>query len=307
MDKSILGRISDIQHFSIHDGPGIRSSVFLKGCNLRCLWCHNPENILSRGQELSFVPSRCIFCGYCFRACPNGCHSIVNNEHKIDWDKCTRCGRCATECYSKALTVVGRTISAQEVVDEISRDEIFYETSGGGITLSGGEPMLQPEFVKNILALCKQRGIRTALETCAVYDYGKLDGIRENVDLFLVDYKATGAQAYKECTGADNHFVLENLQKLHDDGFNVLIRCPIIPGKNDTPEHFKKIAELTRTYPNFIGAELLPYHRLGVSKIDRFGLDNQLPHREFVTPDKDTVRRWVDTVRRYGGRLVNED
>lgn len=167
--------------------------------------------------------------------------------------------------------------------------------------------MLQPEFVKNILALCKQRGIHTALETCAVYDYGKLDGIRENVDLFLVDYKATGAQAYKECTGADNHFVLENLQKLHDDGFNVLIRCPIIPGQKRYARTFQKNCRIDSYLSQFYRGRALPYHRLGVSKIDRFGLDNQLPHREFVTPDKDTVLRWVDTVRRYGGRLVNED
>lgn len=305
-EKRLTGRIAEIQHFSIHDGPGIRTSVFLKGCNLRCLWCHNPENILARDRELSFVPARCIGCGYCFRTCPNGCHVMVNGEHRIDWSKCVRCGKCAAECYPKALTTTGRIADAQEVVDEVLRDAMFYETSGGGITLSGGEPMLQPDFAREILKLCKGHGIHTALETCGVYPYSRLDGIKEFVDLFLFDYKATGAELHKQCTGADNRLVLENLEKLYADGCNVLIRCPIIPGKNDSEEHFKAIAELTIKYPRFQGAELLPYHRLGVSKISRFGLGGLLPHEEFETPDKAAVQRWIDCVRAYGGRLVNE-
>lgn len=305
-ENRFIGRVADIQHFSVHDGPGIRTSVFLKGCNLRCLWCHNPENILFRDRELSFVPARCIGCGYCFRVCPNGCHFMDGNEHKIDWSKCIHCGKCAAECYTKALTIVGREATAQQVVDEVLRDKMFYETSGGGITLSGGEPMLQPDFVREILRLSKEHGLHTALETCGVYPYERLDGIREFVDLFLFDYKATGSELHRHCTGVDNHFVLENLGKLYADGHDVLIRCPIIPGKNDTDEHFRAIAELTLRYPRFQGAELLPYHRLGVSKIARFGLAGQLPHEEFETPDKATVQRWIDTVRAYGGRLVNE-
>lgn len=307
VDTSITGTITDIQHFSIHDGPGIRSSVFFKGCALRCLWCHNPENILVRERELSFIPARCILCGYCFRVCPNGCHSLIDGQHRVDRSKCQRCGRCAAECYTKAITLVGRTVTAQEVVDEVARDDIFYATSGGGITLSGGEPLMQREFTREILRLCKLRGIHTTLETCGVYPYEWLDGIRENVDLFFLDYKATGPEQHKECTGVDGHEVLENLHRLQEDGYRVLLRCPIIPGKNDTKEHFKAIAELTLTYPHLLGAELLPYHRLGTSKIDRFGLDSQLPHQEYSTPDKSTVRAWIQIVRDYGGRIINED
>jgi len=307
VDKNTVGHIFDIQHFSIHDGPGIRCTVFLKGCNLRCLWCHNPESLLTRPLELSFVPSLCIGCGYCFKVCPSQCHRMDDGEHKLDLSKCVFCGQCAKECYSKALTTVGRNATAEEVIEEVMRDEMFYETSGGGITLSGGEPMLQREFLKTVLAMSKERGIHTALETNAVYNFALLDGVKENVDLFLVDFKATDPDAHKRLTGADNTLVLENLKKLHDEGLNVLIRCPIVLGQNDTQEHFKKIAELTCEYSNFMGAELLPYHRLGVSKINRFGLTDDVPHAEFDIPTRETEQHWIDTVRGFGGRLVNED
>lgn len=307
MDKNTVGHIFDIQHFSVHDGPGIRCTVFLKGCNLRCLWCHNPESLLTRPLELSFVPSRCIGCGYCFKVCPNQCHWMDDGEHKLDWSKCVLCGQCAKECYSKALTTIGRNATAEEVIEEVMRDEMFYETSGGGITLSGGEPILQREFLKTVLAMARERSIHTALETNAVYNFALLDGVKENVDLFLVDFKATDRDAHKRLTGADNTLVLENLKKLHDEGRNVLIRCPIVLGQNDTQEHFKKIAELTYEYPDFMGAELLPYHRLGVSKINRFGLTDDVPHVEFDIPTRETEQHWIDTVRGFGGRLVNED
>ena len=305
MNEDTIGHIFDIQRFSVHDGPGIRCSVFLKGCNLRCRWCHNPESFLTRPFELSFVPSRCIGCGYCFKKCPNLCHRKEEGQHKLDWHKCDRCGECTHECYSKALTTVGQRVTAKNVIDEVLRDQIFYETSGGGITLSGGEPMLQKEFVKVVLALAKDLKIHTVLETCAAYSYSLLDDVKNNVDLFMVDFKMANSELHKLFTGVENSLVFENLKKLHSDGKNVLIRCPIIPGFNDTPEHFMKIADLTKEYPEFIGAELLPYHRLGVSKIKRFGLMDEVPHEEFSTPSKETEQLWIETVRGFGGRLVN--
>ena len=306
MDKNITGNIFDIQHFSVHDGPGIRCSVFFKGCNLRCLWCHNPESFLTRPMELSFVPDRCIGCGYCFSTCENGCHRMEAGRHVLEWQKCTRCGACAQKCHAKALTTVGSNVTAGEVMDEVMRDKMFYETSGGGITLSGGEPMLQREFARAIMFMAKGQGIHTALQTCAVYDPAWLDGLKEYVDLFLVDYKATDPMQHKELTGADNGLVLENLVKLHREGRNVLLRCPIVPGCNDTEGHFAKIAELTREYPGIIGAELLFYHKLGVSKIERFGLEGEVPHREFEAASKEMELKWIDIVRGFGGRLVNE-
>jgi len=300
------GYIFDVQHFSLHDGPGIRCNVFLKGCNLRCLWCHNPESIMTRPLELSFVANRCIGCGYCFKTCPNQCHTTDDGVHKLDWLKCVRCGLCAKECFSQSLTTLGRTVTAQEVIDEVMRDQIFYGNNGG-ITLSGGEPMLQRSFVKALLSLAKNHNLHTALETCAVYDYSRLDGVKENVDLFLVDFKASNPEDHKILTGADNALIYENLKKLHEEQYNVLLRCPIVSGQNDTTEHFKKIAELTNEYPDFIGAELLPYHKLGVSKINRFGLMDVIPCVGYDTATKETEQYWIDTVRSFGGRLVNED
>ena len=305
--REIKGNIFDIQRFSVHDGPGIRCNVFLKGCNLRCRWCHNPESYMQRPREISFVASRCIGCGYCFGVCPNGCHRTEDEKHVLDWENCARCGLCAAECYSKALTVVGREITAGEVISEVMRDRMFYETSGGGITLSGGEPMLQRDFTSALLTLAKDEGLHTVMETNAAYDFNLLDGIKENVDLFYVDYKATGGEDYLKYTGTDGAAVMENIQKLHDGGHRVLLRCPIVPSVNDTEEHFRKIAELTAVYPELIGAELLPYHRLGTQKTARFGLEGEIYSEEYEAPSKETERDWIDAVRGFGGRVVNED
>ena len=305
MYKNISGNIFDIQRFSVHDGPGIRTAVFFKGCNLRCLWCHNPEGIPMRPVELSFVPHLCIGCGYCFKACENGCHSMSNGRHVLERKNCTICGACAKECHANALLAIGRQVTAGEVMDEVLRDKMFYQTSGGGVTLSGGEPMLQREFARALLALAKAHGIHTAMQTCAVYDPAWLDDVKEYVDLFLVDYKATCPVQHKRLTGADNGLVYENLAKLHTEGKEVLLRCPIVPGLNDTREHFMKIAELTREYPGFVGAELLFYHRLGVPKIERFGLEGEVTYGEFDGVTKEMEREWVDVVRGFGGRLVN--
>ena len=303
---NIVGHIFDIQRFSIHDGPGIRSSVFLKGCNLRCQWCHNPESFFARPHELSFVPSNCISCGHCFEICPNQCHAMEGNIHNILRAKCTRCGLCAKECYSEALTIAGRSATVKEVMNEVMKDIMFYEASGGGLTLTGGEPLMQPVFARALLAMAKSCGIHTVVETNAVYKYAMLDGIKDNVDLFYVDFKSADPVMHKLYTGVDNAQVYANLAKFHDEDRKVLIRCPIVPGFNDTSDHFKAIADLTIRYPGFIGAELLPYHRLGISKINRFGLSGEVPHTAYNAPEKADEQLWINTVRGFGGRLVNE-
>jgi len=231
---------------------------------------------------------------------------MEEGQHKLNWSKCIRCGECTKECYAKALTKLGRTATAQEIIDEVLRDKIFYEGSGG-ITLSGGEPMLQRDFVESLLSLAKEHSLHTTLETSALYDYSCLTGVKDNVDLFYVDFKISDPEVHKKLTGADNAPVYENLKKLHEENRTVLIRCPIIPGVNDTDEHFEKIAELTEKFTGFIGAELLPYHRLGVSKIDRYGLKGEIPYAEYKTATKEIEQSWIDTVRKFGGKLVNED
>lgn len=200
----------------------------------------------------------------------------------------------------------GRVAEATDVIAEVLKDRAYYRDNGG-FTISGGEPMMQREFVKELLQLAKAENLNTALETNLHYDCAQLDGIRENVDLFLADWKETDPEKHRMFTGVRNERILENFRRLHNDGAKVLIRCPIIPSYNDREDHFRKIAQLTQEFPNFVGAELLPYHNLGVSKIARFGLKDEFDAINVEPPAPETVKQWVDFVRSLGGRLINED
>lgn len=199
------GTVFEIQHFSVHDGPGIRTTVFLKGCQMKCLWCHNPESLDGKIGELSYVESKCISCGFCEKNCQNGCHQFVNGRHLIDRSKCDYCGKCVDMCPGRALTICAqRKKSVSEVMEEVLKDKSFYDESGGGMTISGGEPLLQVEFVKALAKEAKRNGISVAIETNACYDYSLLNGIRENVDLFLVDWKVTDDKKHVKYTGCSN-------------------------------------------------------------------------------------------------------
>ena len=299
------GTIFEIQHFSVHDGPGIRCTVFFKGCQMRCLWCHNPESIPTRPRELSFVESKCIGCGACFKLCPVNAHEMRDGRHQIHRDKCTLCGKCADTCPPKALTMLGREATAQEVIDEVLRDKAYYGQEGG-MTLSGGEAMLQRNFVRELFALAKAEGINTALETNLAYDYSLLDGVKDNVDLFLVDWKESDPEKHLLYTGVPNDRIYKNIGRLHEEGRSTLLRCPIIPGLNDRSDHFLKIAELTKEFPELLGAELLPYHSLGISKNSRFGLSDLVETVSSRTPSDAEVAGWVAFIREHGGRVINE-
>lgn len=301
------GKIFEIQHFSFDDGPGIRTIVFLKGCQMHCLWCHNPESLDGHKSELAFVASKCVGCGFCFKVCPHGCHRMEDGKHIIDREKCTFCGKCARMCAGNALSVYAeRLYSAGEVLDEVEKDRSYFEESGGGMTISGGEPMMQPRFVKELAAQAKSRGISVAMETNGCYDFSALDGIWENIDVFLIDWKESDDKKHIEYTGCSNKKVYETIKKLHGLNKKIIIRCPIIPGYNDEDSHFKKIAELTKEFPNVIGAELMPYHSMGVSKIERFGLEDSVKYIVAEPPDKETQIKWLNKCRSYGGRMLNE-
>lgn len=204
------GVVFDIQHFSVHDGPGIRSTVFLKGCQIRCLWCHNPEGLSLRPHELSFVPSKCVGCGLCARQCPAQAHVLTQDRHEIRRDLCRRCGRCADVCPTKALSFCGREMEAEAVIEEVLRDRAYYRDNGG-LTISGGEPMMQRAYVRELARLAREAHLNVALETNLCYDYAWLDGIRENIDLFLTDWKETDPEKHLAYTGASNARVRENL------------------------------------------------------------------------------------------------
>lgn len=299
------GRILEIQHFSVHDGPGIRTTVFFKGCQLRCKWCHNPECIPVRERELSHVPGKCIACGECVGVCPAQAHSMHTTGHILRRNKCTFCGACADACPSKALESHGSLMDAATIIAEALRDKAYYGDEGG-ITLSGGEAMLQPDFATELLRLARDAGIHTALETNLAFDFPRLDGAKNHVDLFLVDWKESDSVRHWEYTGVSNAQIRANLLRLHDEGHRVILRCPIVPGYNTRDDHFRTIAELTIALPNLVGAELLPYHNLGVGKIARFGLDGIVDAPLLPNPTDSDVRMWIDRTREFGGRIMEK-
>lgn len=265
------GSVFNIQKFSIHDGPGIRTTVFLKGCPLRCKWCHNPEG-LSPKPEVEYEPTKCIGCGACAAICPRGCHTLSETEgHGYVRDDCTRCGECIEHCVAGSLKLVGTEHTVEEVIRKVMADKIFYDTSGGGMTLSGGEPFFQPDFALALLKAAKEAGLNTAVETSG---FCKTETILEAapfVDLFLFDYKATGEELHKELTGVPQELILSNLQAISDAGVKIMLRCPIIPTANDTDEHFAAIAELAEKTEGVQRVELEPYHPLGTGKAPKIG------------------------------------
>lgn len=297
------GRIFDIQRFSIHDGPGIRTTVFLKGCPLRCLWCGNPESIDPKPQ-LSYVADKCIACGECFKVCkPNALSKDTAGRAVVDRARCTNCGDCAPVCDPKALEMVGRDVEADEVLEVVLRDRDYYAQSGGGMTLSGGEPLLQPEFAENLLHAAKNRGIHCCIETSGYAGWEIFDRLKRVVDLWLFDYKETDPNLHAKFTGRELETILERLQKLHDSGAKILLRCPMIPQHNARREHLDGIAALAKKLPQLHGVELLPYYDLWRGKLKRFGLTTDLPDT-VKPPSRETVKQWNDYLRKRGVRVV---
>lgn len=300
MTESIrTGIVFGIQRLSIHDGPGIRTTVFLKGCNVDCKWCHNPEGIPMK-QLIGLNDERCIRCGACVAVCPNACHRMEEDRHVFDRSACVACGKCVDACPVQVLDLIGKRMTADEIMKVVLKDRKYYAPDGG-VTLSGGEALLQKDFALELMQLCRKEGIRVALETNGVHRKETYDAVCPYVDLFLFDYKATDREVHKKYVGCDNVRILENLRYLHDRGARVLVRCPIIPGVNDNQEHFDAIAQLTKDLPGLVGAEILPYHKLGVSKAKRIDTEYQ----EFEMVDSSVSNKWKQYIMSIGGRLVN--
>ena len=269
-----MGQIFDIQRFSIHDGPGIRATVFLKGCPMECFWCQNPEGI-SPQRQLQFVASRCTRCGECAKACPVEAHVFDGDAHVIRRDRCTLCGACTEVCLPGALTLVGEDKGVDEIVQIVAQDRVYYEQSGGGVTLSGGEPLMQPEFACDLLAACRGEGIHTALDTSLYCARDVLDEVLPLTDLFLIDIKHMDSVCHKEGTGRDNAQILANAAALAAAASAVIVRVPVVPSFNDSPHSIRAIAEFATRFKTLEYLELLPFHRLGESKYQSFGLETR--------------------------------
>lgn len=261
----MYGMITDIQRFSLNDGPGIRTTVFLKGCNLHCAWCHNPETIRKK-NELMVYPANCIGCGHCVPVCPSGARSIAAGVLQFDRTRCTACGACAAVCFPGALKMAGRSVSVAEVMGEILQDRAYYADSGGGVTLSGGELFCQAEFADALIDACREEKIPVAVETNLNWQFESARPILEKLDLIMFDVKIFDSVEHKRWTGVENAELLDNARRLDTLDRPLIARTPLIPGATDSAENIRAIAGFLRNFRNLRCYELLNFNPLGESK-----------------------------------------
>ncbi|MFH1559966.1 MAG: glycyl-radical enzyme activating protein [Chloroflexota bacterium] len=278
------GVVFNIQKFSVHDGPGIRTTVFMKGCPLQCRWCSNAESINPK-PELGIIRSSCNSCGRCVEACPESAISLDDGGAIVfNRDQCTACGECVPVCFPGALTIYGKQVTVDDVFKEVIRDRAFY-ASGGGVTVSGGEPLWQADFVTALFKKCREAGIGTCLDTCG---YAATDRLREVLaftDYVLYDVKHMDADCHQQFTGVPNGLILSNAKVVASSGTPMICRIPLIAGVNDTTHNITEMARFVRTLGDGIVVELLPYHRLGIGKYQT--LDKPYLGETFVTPSSE--------------------
>lgn len=296
----MTGTVFNIQRFSVNDGPGIRTTVFLKGCPLRCKWCHNPESI-SPDPELVLKGERCIRCGECFDLCKNHAVQRVDGAYTTIRESCIACGDCVEGCNAEGREIAGKIMAAAEVMAEVLKDRIFYDHSRGGVSFSGGEPLLQHEFLCELLESSKTQGLHTVVDTTGMTTPAILSRVSANVDLFLYDLKSLDDKKHREFTGVSNEQILGNLKMLADLRKDVIVRVPVIPGFNDDPEDVKALGSFVATLGNVTEIHLLPYHTTGIEKLRRLGKENEMPPTQPPTADDLSImfkelRTYVPTV-----------
>jgi len=287
--------IFDIKHFAVHDGPGIRTTVFFKGCPLKCQWCHNPESI-SKKKQLGYLKHKCIGCGKCVVACPQGAHTFTNDGiHKFDREKCIACGECVKVCPASALSLYGKEEDLQAVLDELLEDKDFYESSDGGVTLSGGECLMQPDFCAELLKRLKENGIHTAVDTCGFVSREAINKVLPHTDLFLYDMKAFDEEVHIKCTSQSNKIILENLKYIDDCGAKVEIRIPFVLDYNSN--QIEKIADYLSKLKNIIKVKVLPYHNYAGTKYKSLDMSDTLPEK---LPEDSEIKAAEKILEAYG-------
>ena len=290
------GLVSAVMRYAVHDGPGLRTTVFLKGCPLSCQWCHNPES-QSSSAELMYSEDRCVRCGDCVAACPHHAMEWRDGRPLHDRSACQTCGRCAEACPSGARQLLGRTMSVPELVKAVSRDVPFFEESGGGVTFSGGEPLWQAEFLEAALEACRANGIQTAVDTCGHAPSETLRRISQKTDLFLYDLKVMDPGRHRELAGVDNRLILRNLALLAREKAAIVVRIPVVPTVNDTPEEVGQALRFLREL-GLRDVALLPYHQIGMEKYERLQAATQA--RRFEPPTPARMEELADRFRSEG-------
>lgn len=286
-------KIFEIKRFAVHDGDGIRTTVFFKGCPLKCVWCHNPEGF-SINPELAYFPHKCILCGECISVCPTGAHTLENGTHKFARQKCVACGNCENFCLGNALTFYGKEITLDELLPVLLQDKDFYDNSGGGVTLSGGECLLYAEFCAELLKKLKAQGVSTAVDTCGFLPKTSLDKVIPYTDVFLYDIKAFHEETHIKCTGYSNQQILENLFYLDRKGCKIEIRIPYVPDYNDG--EIEKIGEFLTKIKHLIKIRILPYHNYAGSKYESLDRKNDLPSH---LPTNDEIENVKNLLKKY--------
>lgn len=289
--------VTNIQRYSLEDGPGVRTTVFLKGCPLRCLWCHNPE-CLSAKPELSFQASSCIGCGKCLEVCPSKAHSLQDGIHTIDRSLCIQCGKCVEACPAGALSITGKAYTAEALEKILLKDRSLYARSGGGITFSGGEPLLQKDFLLSIMSRLKAQGIDIAVDTCGEVPRETLEAVEPYVSLFLYDLKCIDSALHQTLTGRPNERILENLEYLLSNNAPVRIRMPLIHPLNDSLELMKRTVEWLASYKDCFSIDLLSYHKMGMAKYAM--TSKTIPRQDLEAPDHTAMEEILSIFRSAG-------
>ncbi len=299
------GNIFDIQRFCTDDGPGIRTTVFFKGCPLKCIWCHNPESQKS-APAIAYYAHKCISCGACASVCPNGLHILKDGTHTFKREGCTLCGKCVTACLTSSLELIGRRESAEQILAEVMRDAAFYRNSGGGLTVSGGEPLMQSEFLAELLKKAKERGIHTCIETCGYASPSVIREVAKYTDIFLFDIKETDDDRHKALTGVPFAPIYENLLLLDSLGAKIILRCPLVPDINTRDEHISAIAKIAASLEGVLEVNVMAYHLLGNAKYDALNMENKMAGSAAMTEDEKAacIKAISDKIAAISGKRI---